>query len=83
MAKSGIGAITAAGIAAALLKGLVKSFSLLRPLLGGRACRFVPTCTQYALTALDRHGPVKGSYLAVRRVLRCHPFNPGGWDPVP
>ena len=48
-----------------------------------RTCRFHPTCSAYALEALARHGAVWGSYLAVRRVLRCHPWNPGGLDPVP
>ena len=48
-----------------------------------RTCRFHPTCSAYALEALERHGAFWGSYLAVRRVLRCHPWNPGGLDPVP
>jgi putative membrane protein insertion efficiency factor len=55
---------------------------LLSPLLGQR-CRFYPSCSSYAIEALSTHGPVKGSYLAVRRLLRCHPWNPGGLDPVP
>lgn len=46
-------------------------------------CRFYPTCSAYALEAIEVHGPVKGVYLAVRRILRCHPFHPGGLDPVP
>lgn len=49
----------------------------------GSACRFEPTCSRYALEALDRHGAAAGSYLAVRRVLRCHPWCDGGLDPVP
>jgi putative membrane protein insertion efficiency factor len=47
------------------------------------SCRFVPTCSQYAREAILKHGLVRGSYLAARRVLRCHPLNPGGYDPVP
>ena len=46
-------------------------------------CRFHPSCSRYALEALQTHGPWRGSYLAVRRLFRCHPFHPGGLDPVP
>lgn len=46
-------------------------------------CRFFPSCSEYALESLRRHGPLTGSWLAVTRVCRCHPFNPGGIDPVP
>lgn len=46
-------------------------------------CRFYPTCSQYALEAIVKYGSIKGSYLAMRRVLKCHPLNPGGYDPVP
>ncbi|RKY19998.1 MAG: membrane protein insertion efficiency factor YidD [Planctomycetota bacterium] len=56
--------------------------TLLSPLTGG-SCRFNPTCSVYAERAILRHGPLVGWALAVRRVLRCHPFNPGGDDPVP
>jgi putative membrane protein insertion efficiency factor len=49
----------------------------------GSACRFEPTCSLYALQALDRHGATAGAYLAARRVLRCHPWCDGGLDPVP
>lgn len=47
------------------------------------ACRFTPTCSQYALEAVQRHGVFKGSWLAARRLARCHPFHEGGSDPVP
>ena len=46
-------------------------------------CRFYPTCSQYAREAITRHGALKGTYMAARRLLRCHPFCPGGFDPVP
>ncbi len=54
----------------------------LSPLLGAR-CRYYPTCSRYAVTALERHGAIKGSWLAARRVGRCHPFSDGGVDLVP
>lgn len=46
-------------------------------------CRFVPTCSQYAMEALQKHGPLKGLYLSIRRILRCHPWGGSGYDPVP
>ena len=46
-------------------------------------CRFVPTCSEYAMQAITKYGALKGSWLALRRLLRCHPFHKGGYDPVP
>jgi len=70
-----------------LLIGLVRLYQrLLSPLLnllGGPRCRFHPTCSAYAVQALERHGAVRGSLLAARRIVRCHPLNDGGFDPVP
>ncbi len=51
--------------------------------LHGPCCRYIPTCSQYAMEAVQKYGAIKGGYLAVRRVLRCNPFSKGGYDPVP
>ena len=67
----------------AVLKGLIRLYRyLVSPLLGPN-CRFYPSCSCYAEEALEHHGIVRGSYLAARRILRCHPWHPGGYDPVP
>ncbi|MEB3295215.1 MAG: membrane protein insertion efficiency factor YidD [Synechococcales bacterium] len=63
----------------ALIKGYRTFISPLYP----PCCRFVPTCSQYAIEAINVHGPLKGSWLAAGRICRCHPFTPGGYDPVP
>ena len=69
-----------------LVRGLIvpiKGYQLLiSPLLGQR-CRFWPSCSQYAIEALRLHGPIKGGWLALKRLARCHPFCEGGVDPVP
>ncbi|MGH7498162.1 MAG: membrane protein insertion efficiency factor YidD [Gemmatimonadales bacterium] len=64
---------------ALLIRGYQRLISPLLP----PSCRFYPSCSQYALEAVTRHGALKGGWLAVRRLARCHPFNPGGFDPVP
>jgi len=66
-----------------LLIGLIRGYQLLiSPLLGSH-CRFHPSCSQYGIEALRRFGMLKGSWLTLKRVLKCHPLNPGGDDPVP
>ena len=65
------------------LKALVRGYQLLLSPWLGASCRFEPTCSAYALAALDAHGAAGGSYLALRRLARCQPFCAGGCDPVP
>jgi hypothetical protein len=66
-----------------LLAGLIRAYQrFLSPALPP-SCRFHPSCSQYALEAVTRYGALRGSWLAARRLARCHPFHPGGFDPVP
>jgi len=67
-----------------LLLGLIRIYQLtLSRLMPPNTCRFYPTCSRYGFGAIQKHGVLKGSLLALWRVLRCNPFNPGGYDPVP
>jgi putative membrane protein insertion efficiency factor len=66
-----------------LLIGLVKAYQyLISPFLGP-SCRFHPTCSHYTIEAISEHGVLKGGYLSVRRIIKCHPLHEGGHDPVP
>ncbi|PID34070.1 MAG: membrane protein insertion efficiency factor YidD [Thiotrichales bacterium] len=66
-----------------ILKWLVRAYQLfISPVLSGN-CRFYPTCSHYAMEALEKHGAIKGSWLSLRRIGRCHPWNKGGVDLVP
>jgi putative membrane protein insertion efficiency factor len=68
---------------ARLLKGLIRLYQLLLSPFWGAQCRFHPTCSCYAMEALDKHGAFKGAGLALYRILRCNPWADGGLDPVP
>jgi uncharacterized protein len=62
---------------------LIRAYQLFIAPLLPNCCRFVPSCSHYATEAFETHGFVKGLGLSLKRLLRCHPFHPGGWDPVP
>ena len=74
--------VTAEPTARLLMLPITGYRRFISPLLPPR-CRFAPSCSEYALTALAEHGAARGLWLAVTRIARCHPFNPGGYDPVP
>jgi len=62
---------------------MLRGYQLLISPMLGQTCRFSPSCSNYSMQAIERFGFFKGSYLTARRLLRCHPFHPGGYDPVP
>jgi hypothetical protein len=65
-----------------LLIALIRAYQILISPILPRSCRFYPTCSEYALTAIRQYGSARGIYLGIRRLIRCHPFHPGGYDPV-
>ncbi|MBD2503699.1 membrane protein insertion efficiency factor YidD [Anabaena azotica] len=62
---------------------LIKGYRMFISPLFPPTCRFQPTCSMYAIQAIERFGAFRGGWMAIRRILRCHPFHPGGYDPVP
>ena len=66
-----------------VLIGLVRLYQLCISPLKPKSCRFYPTCSTYMLEALKKYGPIKGTVLGIKRILKCHPFHPGGYDPLP
>ena len=66
-----------------ILIGIIRAYQYLLSPWWGSQCRFTPTCSHYAVEALERHGALAGLWLAIKRILRCHPWSAGGYDPVP
>ncbi len=64
------------------LKLIIRFYQKFISPIKGKTCRFYPTCSQYAIDALEKYGFLKGSYLSIKRILKCHPFHEGGYDPV-
>jgi putative membrane protein insertion efficiency factor len=65
-----------------LLIALIRAYQILISPILPRCCRFYPTCSEYTLTAIRQYGSARGLFLGMRRLMRCHPFHPGGYDPV-
>jgi putative membrane protein insertion efficiency factor len=67
----------------AILVFLIKAYKTVLSPLFPPSCRFYPTCSTYTMEAIQKHGPAKGGWLGFRRIMRCHPWNDGGYDPIP
>ena len=83
MGSIGATLVNSGGAMAKILISLVRGYRLLLSPFIGMHCRFQPTCSQYMIEAIERHGSVKGTWLGLRRISRCHPWHEGGLDPVP
>ena len=66
-----------------IIIALIKVYKVLLSPLFPNSCRFYPTCSVYAMEAVSKYGAIKGMWLSIKRIIRCNPFNPGGFDPVP
>jgi putative membrane protein insertion efficiency factor len=66
-----------------ILLGIIRLYQLTLSRALPPTCRFTPSCSQYSFEAIERYGALRGGWLALKRISRCHPFNPGGYDPVP
>ncbi|MZQ74774.1 MAG: membrane protein insertion efficiency factor YidD [Peptoclostridium sp.] len=69
-------------LASKLLISIIRFYQIAISPLMGKTCRFYPTCSAYAIEAIRKYGPLKGAFLSLKRILRCHPFNEGGYDPL-
>lgn len=74
---------TATALPAAVLRGVIRAYQLTFSAWLGRQCRFGPSCSEYAMEAVGRYGVLRGGWLAIKRVCRCHPWGGSGYDPVP
>lgn len=66
-----------------LVLGMIRFYRLFLSPLKPPTCRFIPTCSEYAFLAIEKYGILRGGWLALKRILKCHPFHPGGYDPIP